>query len=74
VSETAVRPRPITTKQLYHAFVEAGIFQPGEPVKRFVIDADASNAVKLYVERWGDERLLKVALTLEGIEIQGVPA
>jgi hypothetical protein len=54
--------------------VEAGVLREDETIKRIVIDADAGCAVKMYIERWGDERLLRVATTLEGIEISGVPA
>jgi hypothetical protein len=67
------QPRIITTEKFWRALVDAGVFREDEKVRRIVIDAQADDAVVMYVERWGDERLLDVALTLDGIEIRGVP-
>jgi hypothetical protein len=68
------RPRIITTAAFWRALVDAGVFREDETIRRVVIDAQAGEPVVMYVERWGDERLLQVATTLEGIEISQVPA
>jgi hypothetical protein len=61
--------RPIHARQFHNALVEAGVIRDGENIRRVVIDAQAQHAVVMYVERWGDDRLLDVVPTLEGIEI-----
>jgi hypothetical protein len=66
--------RPIRGATLLEALAEAGIISTKDKIRRVVIDAHMDDAVKLYVERYGDERLLRVALTLEGVQISGVPA
>jgi hypothetical protein len=66
--------RLIHSSTLFDALVEADVVRDGESIRRIVIDAEARNAVKIYVERWGDERLLQVAPTLDGIEISSTPA
>jgi hypothetical protein len=68
------KPRVITTNTFWRALVDAGVFREDETISRIVIDAKAGDAVIMYVERWGDTRLLDVALTLDGVEIRGVPA
>jgi hypothetical protein len=79
MTQTA-RPRLITTKAFWRALVDAGVLREDETIRRIVIDAQAgpgpsdSGAVVMYIERWGDTRLLDVATTLDGIEIRGVPA
>jgi hypothetical protein len=66
----------ITARAFHKALVEAGVFREDEAIRRVVIDAQAEphGAVVMYVERWGDTRLLDVATTLDGVEIRGVPA
>jgi hypothetical protein len=66
--------RRIMAEQLGQALADAGIVEDISSVRRIVIDAEAGHLVRIYVERFGDERLLKVAQTLDGIEISGVPA
>jgi hypothetical protein len=66
--------RRITANQFGQALADAGIIEDINSVRRIVIDAEAGNPVKIYVERYGDDRLLKVAQTLDGVEISGVPA
>lgn len=68
------RPKRITGRKLLEALGDAGIIKVGDYVRRVVIDASIDDAVRVYVERIGDERLLNVALTLAGVEISGVPA
>ncbi len=71
---TTTRPKLIFTDALWRALVAAGVFREDEVIRRIVIDAQADEPVVMHVERYGDERLLKVAQTLEGIEISQVPA
>ena len=68
------RPRAIHANAFHKALVAAGVIREDESIRRIVIDAQAGAPVVMYVERYGDERLLDVALTLDGIEIRGVPA
>lgn len=52
--------------------IEAGVVKHGDKLRRVVIDAVIGQPVKLYVERFGDDRMLRVATTLEGVEIVNV--
>jgi hypothetical protein len=67
------RARPIMSEAFGQALADAGIIHDPDKVSRIVIDAQQGRAVMLYVERFGDERLLKVAQTLDGIEITSAP-
>lgn len=74
MSATTTQPRLITVQAFWQAMVNAGVFREDESVRRVVIGVNPDNhAVVMYVERWGDERLLQVATTLDGVEIRGVP-
>lgn len=66
----------ITGDALWRALVNAGVFREygDEQIRRVVIDAEVRQPVIIYVERYGDERLLNVAPTLNGVEVRGVPA
>ena len=66
--------KPILAETFARALEAAGVLDNFDTTKRVVIDANAGDVVMVYVERYGDERLLQVALTLDGVEIQGVPA
>lgn len=69
------RPRRILGRRFLETLADAGVITVGESVRRVVIDADVDGPVCLYVERYGDERLLSVATSLTGIEItEHVPA
>lgn len=68
------RPKLITSDKFGQALIDAGVISRDDSVSRIVIDAKIGDIVRLYLERNGDERLLSVATTLEGIEIRGVPA
>ena len=65
------QPRLIMAKELFAALVAAGIFHEDEArsTNRVVIDARAGHTVRIHVERTGDERLLNVVHTLDGIEV-----
>jgi hypothetical protein len=64
----------IHSKSLFEALVKAGVVREDEQIRRIVVDAQAGSAVRIYVDRFGDERLLQVVPTLDGIEISSVPA
>lgn len=55
------------------ALAAAGIISDLENVRRIVIDAEAGELLRLYVEYFGDERWLNVAQALDGIEITTQP-
>ncbi len=63
------RPCVISGAGLIHALEDAGIISPDVRARRIVIDAKYDGLVIIYAELIGDERLLNVATTLEGIEI-----
>jgi hypothetical protein len=69
-----VAVKRITGEEFGDALIAAGIITADEGVRRVVIDAQVGYAVVVYIERLGDERLLSVAQTLEGVEIKGIPA
>jgi hypothetical protein len=52
------------------ALKAAGIVRDGDYVRRVIIDINAECAVVVYVERYGDERLLDLVRTMDGIEIR----
>jgi hypothetical protein len=66
--------RIIPSERFGQALAEAGIIDDLSLVRRIVIDAEAGHAVRMHVEYYGDERLLRVAQALDGIEITSVPA
>lgn len=63
-------PLRITAKRFHDALVSAGVIRANEYYRRIVIDAQQGEAVVIYAERYADERLLDVVLTLEGVEIR----
>ena len=69
---TVDHPRRITGNRFLEALRDAGIIRQDDLIRRVVIDADVSNSVMVYVERFGDTRILSVVTTLDGIEITGV--
>jgi hypothetical protein len=64
--------KPITSEQLLGALNAAGIVRADERVRRVVIDVQMQSVPVVYVERFGDERLLSVIQTLGGVEIDVV--
>lgn len=74
VTDEPKRPTRIKSERLFEALTEAGIFQKGELVRRIVLDLKYGQPVLMYVERFGDDRLLNVVLGLNGAEIEEVPA
>jgi hypothetical protein len=68
-------PRVITSDQFHSALVAAGVIRQDESYRKIVIVADYRQPVMLYAERFGDDRLLGVATTLDGIQVTtGQPA
>jgi hypothetical protein len=57
-------------RQLLDALTGAGIIRKEDHVRRIVIDAQIGRGVIMYTERSGDERLLDVTRTLDGIEVR----
>jgi hypothetical protein len=64
------RPLLLHSNAFHEALVTAGVIRAGEHYRRIVIDAQQGEAVVIYAERVADDRLLGVALTLDGIEIR----
>jgi hypothetical protein len=66
------RPRRLhpRSQKVFDALKEAGIIRDGDYVRRVVIDINVDCAVVVHVERYGDERLLNLVRTLDGIEIR----
>jgi hypothetical protein len=64
-------PRVVRSDQVFKVLAETGLFDntSGDLVSRVVIDLKATDVPVIHVEFIGDERLLKVTKTLEGIEI-----
>ena len=62
-----------TVSAIGRAMVEAGVITEGDyfNTRRIVIDLPADGIPILYMERYVDDKLLKVFTTLEGIEIWG---
>lgn len=69
------RTARIMAEAFAKALVDAGVItQDLDSIHRIVIDAKAGHAVMFYLECHGDERLLGVAQTLDGIEISSALA
>jgi hypothetical protein len=66
-------PKMITPHALWESMVEAGIFHKEDKIRQFVIVAD-EHSVRMFVEHYGDERMLKVSVTLAGIVVENVVA
>ena len=67
------RPRVIASEAFAKALADAGIIPDLDRVARIVIYAQAGHVLVMHVQYFGDERLLKVAQSLEGIEISSAP-
>ena len=71
---TTERPKVVTGRAVILALIAAGVLPDDQRTRRVVIDLQPDQAALIYVEYFGDERLLQVAQTLDGVEIRGVPA
>jgi hypothetical protein len=72
---TTETSRILTSAAFHTALVEAGVIRDGELYRRIVIDAKEGCPVMIHAERIGDERLLKIVRTTDGIAVHyGQPA
>lgn len=58
--------RPVRAVKVLEAMAQAGIIDVDDHIRRVIIDLDVSEVAKIYVERYGDDRLLGLALNLHG--------
>lgn len=72
MTDTAL-PKRIHSSRLFDALRDVGIVRDGDYTRRVVIDVQVGNPVRVYVERFGDERLLSVVQGLDGVEIEWSP-
>lgn len=70
------RPRVVVADAVIRALIASGVLPDGMRTRRVVIDLQAGrgHVPVMYVEYFGDQRLLDVVQALDGIEIRGVPA
>jgi hypothetical protein len=70
------RPQVISSEEFAKALVAADVIRDTDTdtISRVVIDARAGHAVQIYLERFGDQRLLNIAPAMTGVEITSVPA
>ena len=62
------------SQEIYDALRLAGIIRPDDHVRRVIIDISVDSAVIVYIERYGDSRLLDLVIPVLGsAEIRGVP-
>lgn len=67
--------RAISSREFYKALEAADIVREADKVRRLVIVADFNSALVLYVERFGDERLLDlIPSAVAGIEVREAKA
>jgi hypothetical protein len=68
---TQERPRRMhwRNQDLLDALKEAGIIRDGDYVRRVVIDVCVGSAVVVHVERYGDDRLLRVIRGMTGVDV-----
>ena len=56
-------------QDLFDALKEAGIIHDDDYVRRVVIDVCVGRAVVVHVERYGDERLIRLVSGMAGVEV-----
>jgi hypothetical protein len=57
---------PVHSRKVLQALVDAGVIREEDKIRRVIIDLDVGEIAKMYVERFGDERLLGIAVNLNG--------
>ena len=69
--ETTERPKRLHwhNQELLDALKEAGIIRDDDYVRRVVIDVCVGRAVEIHVERYGDDRLLRVIRSMTGVDV-----
>jgi hypothetical protein len=72
----AARPRAITSEEFMDALAAAHVVRDTDvnTISRIVIDARRGYAVQIYLERFGDQRLLNIAPAMTGVGISSVAA
>ena len=70
-SETEDRPKRMhwRNEDLWNALKEAGIIHDNDYVRRVVIDVCVGRAVVVHVERYGDDRLLRVISGMTDVDV-----
>ena len=63
----------VTSDKFVQALADAGIIHEPKRVRRVVIDCQPGEVPIIYVERFGDERLVELAPLLTGIELREAP-
>lgn len=63
----------ISGHRFLEALRDAGVISGDDHIRRVVIDAAVEGIVVMYVERYGDTRILQVASSLAGVEIAAAP-
>jgi hypothetical protein len=63
------RPNVLMTADFIRAVRAAGLLPADVRTARLVIDAQPQSWVRMYIDQVGDERLLSVVRTLDGIQI-----
>jgi hypothetical protein len=58
--------RPVVASRVLQALADAGIVDEKDHIRRVIIDLEIGKAAQLYVERYGDDRLLAIAMGLRG--------
>ena len=61
---------PITGPAFIQALQDAGILNPDDRIRRVVIDARHTHVVVMHIELAGDQGLLTVVPSLEGVKVQ----
>ncbi len=64
------QPRAVSSRAVHDALVAAGVIRATDRTRRIVIDLNLGDVARIYVERFGDERLLDVALSLDGVQVE----
>ena len=62
--------RPLSSLEFLEQLAAHEIIDEADSVRRVVIDAKAGSVVQIYVERYGDERLLDVITPTAGFEVR----
>lgn len=62
-------PKPLLGRQYLTEYLVPALGLEGQPITRVVLDVAFDALVRVYVERWGDTRLLEVKPSLEGVQI-----
>jgi hypothetical protein len=75
MSSETDRPKRIhwSSEDLFSALKDAGIVQDSDYVRRVVIDVCVGRDVMVHVERYGDDRLLRVISGMTDVDVHCEP-